>query len=416
MAFRILSLDGGGTWALVQARVLLDRYPDDPSGHEILRKYDMAIANSGGSLVLALLCADFKPSKIVSIFNDVNVLQAIFKKKFVSRIPKLKEFLPNYETENKFKVFQSHLKNGISYGDKLLTELPGLIKKESLQIIITGFDYDRERAIYFRSNFESMMEGYKVQNAVVPGSAKFDFKAVTLAQAVHAASNAPVQFFDNPAAFELTKLDEQGGVIGKTRTRLYWDGAVGGNTNPVKSGVLEALANKVDPADIEIVSIGTANTIQPVIYGEKTEPNVQYEFLCRYSKMDGWIEDLGRMASSILSDPPDAASFDSHQILRLPYEQNTKRLVRINPLIKPILVNNQWIIPGKSGQWTRGEMEMLFTMDMAITTVEGVRLINKLCDDYFADAFDNQGIRLGGEKLDAILGHKLYSHAKADWR
>ena len=69
MAYRILSLDGGGSWALVQARVLLDMY-GDIRGHELLRKFDMAIGNSGGSLVLASLCNDMKLSEVIAVFRN----------------------------------------------------------------------------------------------------------------------------------------------------------------------------------------------------------------------------------------------------------------------------------------------------------------------------------------------------------
>jgi hypothetical protein len=418
-SFDILSLDGGGTWALIQARILQEKYGKDTTGHTVLKDFDLVIANSGGSLVLAYLCSNATLGEIVRTFNDTEVLQSIFKKKFISHIPKLKEFLPNYDTENKFKVFKKYLvnkTNGVDYGSQLLTALPALIGKELLQIIITGFDYDKERAVYFRSNDKSMMEGYKVQEAVT-GSAIYDFKAVTLAQAIHASSNAPVQFFDDPAQFPLTKLNE-GATL--TKNHLFWDGAVGGNNNPVKSAVLEALANGFSRDKIRIVSIGTANTIRPILYKEQNEakPEPGCDFLCRTSKIDGWIEDLSRMASSILSDPPDAATFDAHQILGLPYEHNCKRLIRINPLVKPILIDNVWTMPGEKEEgkkWTNDEMKTLFTMDMAIATTEGVRLINKLCDSFFNDKFDNQGIRLGGEKVEAILGHKVYSQAMTDW-
>ncbi len=36
MSYKILTLDGGGSWALVQARVLIDIY-GDINGHELLR-------------------------------------------------------------------------------------------------------------------------------------------------------------------------------------------------------------------------------------------------------------------------------------------------------------------------------------------------------------------------------------------
>ena len=57
MAYQILSLDGGGSWALIQARVLQDIY-GDIKGHELLKQFDMAVKNSGDSLVLGCLCND----------------------------------------------------------------------------------------------------------------------------------------------------------------------------------------------------------------------------------------------------------------------------------------------------------------------------------------------------------------------
>ena len=70
MAYKILSLDGGGTWALVQVKVLQQRYGQHASGHEVLKNYDMVIANSGGSLVLAGMCVNKKLTDIAKIFMD----------------------------------------------------------------------------------------------------------------------------------------------------------------------------------------------------------------------------------------------------------------------------------------------------------------------------------------------------------
>jgi patatin-like phospholipase/acyl hydrolase len=425
MAYNILSLDGGGTWALVQARVLKEKYGPDKKGHDILKEYNLVIANSGGSLVLSMLCANKSVKEIIDTFNDVNVLKAIFKKKLVHNISFLKRFLPNYETENKYHVFVEHLtNNGISYGETLLPELPALIGVGCPEIVITCFDYDRQRAVYFRSNKDSKMEGSSIQNAINPNSVDKDFKAVTLAQAVHGASNAPVQFFDDPASFPYTNI-KSNGEKRTLKNRLFWDGAVGGNNNPVKVGVLEAIANSTNREerrkDIKVVSIGTSCTILPALYNEDGEFKPEYDWLCRISQIDSTIGDFERMATSILSDPPDAASFDAHQVLDLPFKQNDKRFVRINPLIKPILKTQEdtskagWYMPGKKGNWTPEEMKLLFEMDMAIATENGVKLINRLCDDFFIGKFDNQGIRIGGTKLDAILGHKTFNEALNDW-
>lgn len=67
-SFRILSLDGGGTWALIQAKVLMDVYGADWSGHEILKDFDLVAANSGGSIVAAGLIADMTPAEILRLF------------------------------------------------------------------------------------------------------------------------------------------------------------------------------------------------------------------------------------------------------------------------------------------------------------------------------------------------------------
>ncbi|MCE3227270.1 MAG: hypothetical protein K0S32_1821 [Bacteroidetes bacterium] len=439
MAFSILSFDGGGTWALIQARVLEERYGAEKKGHEILREYDLVIANSGGSLVMAMLCANKSVSEIRKTFENTDVLKAIFKKKFLSRIKKWSVF-PNYDTENKYEVFREHLQNefdGVSdedlnkmgvkrinkkvpFGDVLLPYLPKLIGKPELQIIITNFDYDRERAVYWRSNTNSKMESSYIEEQT--GNPRTDiFKTVTLAGAIHGSSNAPIQFFDDPATVEVSEFQNENK---KSTKRLYWDGAVGGNNNPVKAGVLEALANSDNREkmrkEIRVVSIGTSNTIQPVLYGHAGECQPQYGWLVRYSKIDDVFEDLERMANSIIADPPDASAFDAHQVLDLPYKSEDQRFIRINPLVKPILKKDSgsrdgWCMPGGE-KWTPETMEDLFTLDMAVSTEEGVKLINLLCDDYFKGLFHNQGIRIGGRDMSAILGHKLFQPAMDHWK
>jgi hypothetical protein len=49
MPYRILSLDGGGAWALIQVRTLMTLYGESTSGHEALRNFDLAAGNSGAA-------------------------------------------------------------------------------------------------------------------------------------------------------------------------------------------------------------------------------------------------------------------------------------------------------------------------------------------------------------------------------
>jgi hypothetical protein len=59
---KVLSLDGGGSWALIQARALEKIFTPETRGHELLRHFDLVVANSGGSLVAAGLAGDLAPA------------------------------------------------------------------------------------------------------------------------------------------------------------------------------------------------------------------------------------------------------------------------------------------------------------------------------------------------------------------
>ncbi len=78
MAYRILSLDGGGAWALIQVRTLAALYGEGATGHEVLRNFDLAAANSGGSLVLAGLVEDLPLGEIAQYFLDETKRRSIF--------------------------------------------------------------------------------------------------------------------------------------------------------------------------------------------------------------------------------------------------------------------------------------------------------------------------------------------------
>src|SRR5215470_6123669 len=78
MTYRILTLDGGGSWALLQAMALKALAGDLP-GRQILGRFDLAVANSGGSIVLGALIKDLKPTEIVALFRDGAQRRRIFK-------------------------------------------------------------------------------------------------------------------------------------------------------------------------------------------------------------------------------------------------------------------------------------------------------------------------------------------------
>src|SRR5438132_11403996 len=63
--YRILSLDGGGTWALLQVMALQRIYEHDTSGHQVLKDFNLVAANGAGSITLAGLMLDMPLSKIL---------------------------------------------------------------------------------------------------------------------------------------------------------------------------------------------------------------------------------------------------------------------------------------------------------------------------------------------------------------
>lgn len=63
MVYRILSLDGGGSWALIKL------YGAAATGHQVLRDFDLVAATSGGSLVLGGLVENLSLNELLSVFR-----------------------------------------------------------------------------------------------------------------------------------------------------------------------------------------------------------------------------------------------------------------------------------------------------------------------------------------------------------
>jgi patatin-like phospholipase/acyl hydrolase len=203
--YKILSLDGGGSWAILQVLTLKDifqkKYPrKEIKGHEVLRHFDLVIANSGGSMVLAALACNWTFDEIIKLFDDKTIREKIFKKlnfwqryfpvNFM-RLFGVKSVGTRYSTTDKKKTLENILRinNKTKLNDVTLSELPKIIGKESFEIVVTTFDIINKRAKLFRSNKKS-----KARAEVIAGLSHFD--EVSLVEAIHGASNAPVNYFD----------------------------------------------------------------------------------------------------------------------------------------------------------------------------------------------------------------------------
>ncbi len=391
MAFRILSLDGGGAWALIQVYALMDLYGGDARGNEVLSEYDLVAANSGGSLVLAGLVEDLKLSDLLQLFMDQGKRKSIFSP--VTSIGddvlrKLTGIGPKYSAIAKLPAIERLLPQT---GAKPLQGITAHINGpsgEPVRLLIAGFDYERNRAVYFRS-VEAAGPGLGT-GAPAPTQ-------VTLAGAVHGSTNAPINYFDAPA--DLPFYSDR-----------IWDGGITGNNNPVLAAAVEAVVCRVLPGDLRVLSIGTATVSLPLATpGSSPTP---FQIARPVSSLPG---DLGKLAAAILDDPPDSASFVVHAMtggstgMVAPV---ISRVVRMNPLITPRNLNGQLAAPEG---WTPAQFRYLCNLEMDAVEQSQVEYIVDWCQLWLQDAVPNQPLRMDGVTMAVEVGYGRYSDARTAW-
>lgn len=268
-----------------------------------------------------------------------------------------------------------------------------------LNVVVVTYDFDRDRASMLRSNWASPAASFP----------RLQRSYVMLADAVHASSTAPVNWFDMPAQ------------LGQAR---YWDGAMTGYNNPVLAGVSDAIAQGVNPRSIAALSIGTSATALPLV-SDRLDPK-----LCRSWAPTDFLSSVAKVGKTIISDPPEAHNYLAHlmtggraptSLLDCPVTRTS--IIRMNPLIQPVPspdFSRELMAPLG---WTPDEFAQLANLDIATTSNEEVDLIKRLCRDWMKDIWHNQPIRYGNYPPDAgysvehywEIGHQYYSRAKRDW-
>jgi uncharacterized protein len=388
MAYRILALDGGGAWSLIQVRALIAMYGEMATGRKVLQDFDLVAANSGGSLVLGGLAENLALGDLLGYFEDEARRRAIFSPTqcWGDRVlHAIAGIGPQYSAENKLAALNRLLPQR---GSHPLQSVAADIRRhgsaQDVQLLVVAFDYDRNRATFFRSARTG------------PGWGSGEAASITLAEAIHASTNAPVNYFDRPACFP----DAPG---------RYWDGAITGCNNPLLPAIVEAITHGKDPKAIAALSIGTG-TVCLAAPGSGPDPYV------RRPGVPGVMADLRKLARSILDDPPDAATFIAHAMtgggsgVTPPC---VSRIARMNPLISPVR--------NRAGQWsapegmTAEQFSYLAGLDMdAIDPLE-VDAIGRFADLWLGGKVRNQPIRMDSNTLECEIGYPSYQEARAAW-
>ncbi|MBA4097516.1 MAG: patatin [Rhodospirillum sp.] len=404
--YNILSLDGGGSWAIIQVMTLQKLYGDEAPGSHVLKNFDLVVANSGGSIVAAALFLDMKLSAIRALFESRAERRKLFVALPFGKIATLAGLGPRYETAAKLAGLRAVFGADSAITLDQAAERINKLNKKRSELVIVGYQYDRDRAKFFRSNPSSLASG--------SGSSA----TVTLAEAVHASTNAPINYFEEPARVRIGDRDI-----------LFWDGGVTGFNNPVLAGLTEAKANGIASAEIHVLSLGTGNTFLPLADAR----SVEYRFLLAQPKEPNPATDIQKLATSVLADPPDSATFMAHVMLDGKTSSDAAKpvtngpVVRLNPLIQPVLASRDgrdyWILPRmvrgpdhKWGQFPReaqpalddDRFEALVEMDMDATEDREVSLIRRFAEEWMADHIPNQPVRADG-RLDCQIGHRWFS-------
>lgn len=424
MAYRILSLDGGGVWSLIQVMALQKIYSEHTRGHEVLKDFDLVVATSGGSITLGGLISNLPLSDVLNYFCDPKKRYQIFnplpfalvwgkpfRYLFHRFMRGIFPFGAKYRTKAKLRglnkvltqsddVFITSEGKKITSPDYQLWEIPEFIKEsaesggKSPDLLICGFNYDRRRAKFFRSNTKSLSRGSGGK------------ERASLAEAIHASTNAPVNFFVSPA------------VVNDAH---YWDGAIAGFNNPVLAGVTEALANGEKRESIQVLSLGTGTVALPPsnVKNQSDDPE-----LLQNPQESTLFGDIKELSNSILDDPPDAATYVSLINLvpngmkdRDVWEKKSP-IVRMSPLVRPrrSSPSEKWKLPNGWGE----EFKYLIDIDMDGTHPtesedECIELLKKLAETWIKGDVSNQAIRENAD-LEPNIGDGTFVKALEHWK
>jgi hypothetical protein len=387
MTYRILSLDGGGVWALAQAKALIALYGPAATGHQVLGHFDLAVANSGGSVVLGGLAEDMTLSQVLALFTDEPTCRKLFQPTKHSywfwRL--LLKVAPKYDTAAKLPALRSLLPN---VSGQAMSELniPAATPGQSVRLLITAFDVDRQLAGFFRSQ--------QVDN---PGWGSGGAASCSLTEAIHASSTPPVAYFDD---------------VARIADRRLWDGGVAGYNNPVVAGVMEALAAGVAARDIAVLSIGTGTKRLAGPPSDHPPPLVTGRSDADFPK--GAIP---LISGAILDDPPDVASFVAHGLCGGPptpppaRPDLNSRVVRVSPMLSPAPDDlGSWTQPGG---WPFERFKALY--DRELDAIDAVGEIAAFADLWIEGLALNQAVRMDSDRLLAEVGRDRLPEALADW-
>lgn len=398
---KLLALDGGGAWSYLQALTLAEVYGADTPGRTILDDFEVAAATSGGSIVLAGLILDRTPREIMALFQSDR--HTVFQRPDYP--PEIDAAFHEWSTHKKREGLAEVLRgrDGAEAAALPLAELGPRGALRTPRLVIPAYDYDRERVQFFRAGARRPPRG--ALPALLDGP--------TLLDAVHATTTAPVTYFDAPA---------------QVARRRFWDGAISSFHNPIVAGVIDMIEQGFPRQDIRVLSIGTGTLrgFSPAQQERlrKAGHGVPDE-LVAVEQPTTLLRDVSKLATAVLGDPPDAATYVAHRMLQAPPTpegdgdaEETTAIVRLSPVVRPVQSHTPglWRAPYLLSAL---EFRTLLNLDLDAVDDEAFSLVENLGRCWARataeNELPNQGVRQAAD-LSCTLGHPIFSDAVAAWR
>jgi hypothetical protein len=172
-----------------------------------------------------------------------------------------------------------------------------------------------------------------------------------------------------------------------------------------------AVAKGCDPKEVITLSLGTG-TVQLPLAAPGATPSA-FEAPRSQPGLGG---DVGKLARSILDDPPDAASYIAHVMTgngrNLP-DEVVSRIVRMNPVVGPAQdAARNWVSP--EGM-TEAQFAFLRNIDVDAVEPKEVDAIAQCAALWLDNKLANQPIRSNEVTLQPILGYQSFSAAQRAW-
>lgn len=371
--YRVLTLDGGGPWAVLQPMAMQGLFGAETRGHDVLKLFDLVAANGGGTVALAGLAMNLTLKEIIGrLFVDGPNRKTIFGPTKAGWLKAASQI----RLEALRSLFDTHHKHTLGALFKQVETSVGYCP----DLLVCAFDCDRRRPEFFRSNPRS-------DSASSTGS--WD---PTLAEVLQASVTSPIHNFD---------------ALAKIEGARFCDGAPAGLFNPIVAAITEARANRRAPDAIQVLSLGSGTLQVPHPEGKGATSEK--------SKVSSSPAEIQR---SIFEDPPDSQTYVAHVLLgqELPTAVNPPpfgagSVVRMNPVIRVSLETSKEL--ARHGI-ARPDFDTLAQLERGKLGQDQIRLISRFGTLWMNDHVENEPIRCN-RNFKCEIGHERYSLARDHW-